>query len=119
MKAHGLPGTPGALAWVHVTVMQKEIEQEASQMVPLHAQAIQLRWEVVQVPQLNKLNNEAKKENLFNLKLKVYGQHGILGALVLVLVIVMLNGTEQGTSQVVTYLVLEVQLKKEIVQVLI
>ena len=86
-------------------------------MVPLHAQAIQLRWEVVQVPQLTKLNNEAKKENLFNLKLKVYGQHGILGALVLVLVIVMLNGTEQGTSQVVTYLVLEVQLKKEIAQV--
>ena len=55
--------------------------------------------------------------NLFNLKLKAHGQHGTLGALVLVLVIVMLNGTEQGTSQEVTYLVLEVQQKKEIAQV--
>ena len=57
---------------------------------------------------LTKINDEAKMLNLFNLKLKAHGQHGTLGALVLVLVIVMLNGTEQGTSQVVTYLVLEV-----------
>ena len=54
---------------------------------------------------------------LFIFKLKARGQHGNLGALVLGHVIVMLSGIEQGTLREVTYLVLEVQLKKEIAQV--
>ena len=49
--------------------------------------------------------------------MKARGQHGNLGALVLGHVIVMLSGIEQGTLREVTYLVLEVQLKKEIAQV--
>ena len=49
LKVHGQHGTLGVLVLVHVTLMQKEIGPEVSQMVQLHAQEIQLTLEVVQV----------------------------------------------------------------------
>ena len=42
LKVYGQLGLNGAPALVHVTVMQQEIDQEASLMVPPHALAMQL-----------------------------------------------------------------------------
>ena len=53
LKVRGQHGTLGVLVLVHVTLMQKEIGPEVSQMVQLHAQDIQLTQEVVQVLSFN------------------------------------------------------------------
>ena len=53
----------------------------------------------------------------FDVKLKVCGQHGILGTLALASVTVMQNGIEQETSLEVINLALEVKRRKEIAQV--
>ena len=49
LKVHGQLGINGAPALVHVTVMQQEIEQEASPMALPHAQGMRLMLKVVQV----------------------------------------------------------------------
>ena len=54
---------------------------------------------------------------MLTLQLKVYGQHGILGDLVLVHVIVMQKEPDHATLQEVICLALAMQLRKEAVQV--
>ena len=49
LRAHGHCGIRGALALVHVIMMQNGIEQGASQVVTCHALAVQLRKQAVQV----------------------------------------------------------------------
>ena len=118
MKVRGQHGTLGVLVLVHVTLMQKEIGPEVSQMGQLHAQEIQLTQEVVQVLSLNfRYHEQHLTCHLFNCKLKACGRHGIRGALALAFVTVMQNGTEQETSLEVINLALEMKRKRETAQV--
>ena len=49
MKEHGQPGMPGALAQVHVTVMQLGVVQEPSMVETTHVRVVQASLEAVQV----------------------------------------------------------------------
>ena len=58
LKVHGQPGTTGVLAWVHATLMQKEIGPEVSQMAQFHAQGTPQIQEVAQVLKHSAIYNE-------------------------------------------------------------